>query len=173
MDWTRLGRVVITGHRDHTSAVCSDLQVDAVPLAGPAAVAHFLWGDDDPGNGAHPRDVTAQSPLPLPGGYRVSYLRLAPGSQTDYHTFIRDTFGNNADQQHPGFHRTPTVDISVVVQGTLRLELDDGTVDLEAGAVVVQNGTNHRWSNVGDDEVVLATVMLGTPASAPPVSAQG
>lgn len=164
MDKPRTGRVVVTGHRgsDHASVVYSDQRADAVPLAGPAAVAHFLWGHDDPSGGEPAPDEVAQSPLPAPGGCRVSYLTLAPGPQEGYHTFIQDTFADQADPERPGFHHTPTVDIVVLLNGKLRLELEEGTVDLEPGDAVIQNGTNHRWSNVGDDDVVIATVMLGT-----------
>jgi quercetin dioxygenase-like cupin family protein len=40
--------------------------------------------------------------------------------------------------------------------------MDDGDpVTLGPGDAVVQNGTRHRWTNVGDGPVVLASVVLG------------
>jgi hypothetical protein len=47
-------------------------------------------------------------------------------------------------------HRTNTVDYSIIWDGKMWLELDDGkTVHLERGDVVVQNGTRHAWRNKG------------------------
>ena len=44
----------------------------------------------------------------------------------------------------------------------MRLELDGGDqAELTAGDVVVQNGTNHRWVNVGTDRVLLVSVVIG------------
>lgn len=48
-----------------------------------------------------------------------------------------------------GFHRTGTLDYLILIHGRLRLELDEGTVDLEPGDVVVQRDTNHAWRNPG------------------------
>lgn len=70
---------------------------------------------------------------------------------------------------HPGdVHTTPTVDIGVVVEGSLELALpgeagiDDGvTVVLAPGDVVVQRGTAHRWRALGEAPARLVSVMIG------------
>jgi quercetin dioxygenase-like cupin family protein len=59
-------------------------------------------------------------------------------------------------------HRTPTTDYEVVLEGTIGLELDDGTeVVLGPGDVVVQNGTRHRWHNRGDTIARMFAVTVG------------
>jgi len=50
------------------------------------------------------------------------------------------------EPENPGMHTTDTIDYGVVLSGRIVLELDDGaSVELEAGDVVVQNGTRHAW----------------------------
>ncbi|HVW32225.1 MAG TPA: cupin domain-containing protein [Acidimicrobiia bacterium] len=169
MEHLNLGRIVVTGHRpDGTAVVVEDGGRPAVPLAGPAVSAHFLWGRD--GVPTFPDDGSAtagESPFPLPGGCRVSYLRLAPGANEAYHGFVAAALGDLADPTEPGFHRTPTLDVVFVVAGTVTLELDEGhRTDLRPGDVVIQNGTRHRWHNHGDAEAVIASVVLGANTAA-------
>jgi uncharacterized cupin superfamily protein len=47
-------------------------------------------------------------------------------------------------------HRTESIDYGIVLEGQIVLLLDDEEVVLEAGAVVVQRGTIHAWSNRTD-----------------------
>ena len=55
----------------------------------------------------------------------------------------------------PGCDRAPSgpttnLDYDFVLEGTVGLELDNGTeVTLRPGDIVVQNGTRHRWHNRG------------------------
>ncbi len=50
------------------------------------------------------------------------------------------------EPDHPGMHRTDSIDFVYVVSGRVIMVLDDDkTVDLEAGDTVIQNGTRHGW----------------------------
>lgn len=55
------------------------------------------------------------------------------------------TYGRGG--RHPMMHRTETVDYAVILEGELTMLLDDEDVQLKAGDVVIQRGTNHAWSN--------------------------
>jgi uncharacterized cupin superfamily protein len=44
-------------------------------------------------------------------------------------------------------HRTRTVDYAIIMSGEIDMMLDDSTVHLKAGDVVVQQATNHAWIN--------------------------
>ncbi|EXJ69939.1 uncharacterized protein A1O5_07012 [Cladophialophora psammophila CBS 110553] len=48
----------------------------------------------------------------------------------------------------PLMHRTQSLDYGVVLEGTIEMELDDGSVTLlKRGDIAVQRGTNHAWRN--------------------------
>ena len=75
------------------------------------------------------------------------------------------------DATEPGMHTTDTIDFEVVLDGTIVLELGDGAeVALHPGDTIVQNGTRHRWKNVGDKPARLALFICGAVHSAVPAS---
>jgi uncharacterized cupin superfamily protein len=57
-------------------------------------------------------------------------------------------------------HRTRTIDYVVVLQGEIDMLLDDSTVHLKAGDVMVQQGTNHAWVNRGTEVCRIALVLV-------------
>ena len=69
----------------------------------------------------------------------------------------------------PRNHRTDSIDYAVVMSGEIDMELDDSTVHLKAGDVLVQRGTIHNWVNRGSEPCVIAFVLI----AADPVTAGG
>jgi mannose-6-phosphate isomerase-like protein (cupin superfamily) len=65
-----------------------------------------------------------------------------------------------ASARHPYMHRTDTVDYAVVLEGSITMLLDDEDVELSAGDVVIQNGTNHAWANRGQAPCLMAFVLI-------------
>ena len=63
------------------------------------------------------------------------------------------------DPALPGWHRSETLDLMVVLEGDLVLGLDDGEHPLGAGAAVVQRGTFHRWRVVGEQPCTFLSVL--------------
>lgn len=59
-------------------------------------------------------------------------------------------------------HHTDTVDLDIVLAGTLELRLDDGAHVLHAGEGVVVNGVDHAWA-AGPEGARLSVVFVGTP----------
>jgi len=57
-------------------------------------------------------------------------------------------------------HRTETIDYVVVICGELDMDMDDSTVRLKAGDVLVQRATNHAWVNRGSKTARAAFVLL-------------
>jgi mannose-6-phosphate isomerase-like protein (cupin superfamily) len=53
--------------------------------------------------------------------------------------------------KHPLMHRTRTVDYAVILSGEIDMMLDDTTVHVKAGDVVIQQATNHAWINRGKE----------------------
>jgi len=62
--------------------------------------------------------------------------------------------------RHPGFHKTSSVDYAIVLAGEIYALMDEGEVLLKQGDVLVQRGTNHAWSNRGDQPAYLAFVLI-------------
>jgi quercetin dioxygenase-like cupin family protein len=57
-------------------------------------------------------------------------------------------------------HRTETIDYIVVLAGAIDMDMDETSVKLRAGDVMVQRGTNHAWINRGKEPARLAIVLL-------------
>jgi quercetin dioxygenase-like cupin family protein len=78
---------------------------------------------------------------PPPNGTRFAVITFPPGN--------------------PGrMHRTETIDYVIVMQGELDMDMDDSTVKLKAGDVMVQRGTNHAWVNRGTEVARAAFVLI-------------
>jgi quercetin dioxygenase-like cupin family protein len=60
----------------------------------------------------------------------------------------------------PFMHRTETVDYIVVVEGEIEMDMDNSTVKLKAGDIVVQRGTNHAWANRSSKRARIAVVLV-------------
>lgn len=57
-------------------------------------------------------------------------------------------------------HRTETLDYVIVLSGEVEMDLDDSTVKLSAGDVMVQRGTNHAWINRSSTPARIAFVLV-------------
>lgn len=57
---------------------------------------------------------------------------------------------------HPYMQKTSTLDLCCVLEGEITLVLDTQEVNLKAGEIVVQRGTNHAWSNRSGKPAVIA-----------------
>jgi hypothetical protein len=65
-----------------------------------------------------------------------------------------------------GIHHTDTLDLDVVLSGSIDVVLDDGPHRLETGDSVVITGVDHGWK-AGPEGCTLSVVLLGTPEPAP------
>jgi mannose-6-phosphate isomerase-like protein (cupin superfamily) len=62
--------------------------------------------------------------------------------------------------RHPLMHRTRTVDYAIIMSGEIDMMLDDTTVHLKAGDVVIQQATNHAWINHGKEPCRILFVLM-------------
>jgi quercetin dioxygenase-like cupin family protein len=114
--------------------------------AGPVGVSEVFWTD---GSGLHvgddPDRTTPGFPLEPPAeGISVRVIRMPgipPGTEAD-ETWLRI---DGDDPDVPGMHATDTLDLMVVLEGSVVLGLDDGEHTLGTGEYVIQRGTRHRW----------------------------
>jgi quercetin dioxygenase-like cupin family protein len=61
---------------------------------------------------------------------------------------------------HPHMHRTETIDYVIVLDGEIEMDMDDSTVKLKAGDVLIQRGTNHAWANRSAKPARVAFVLV-------------
>jgi quercetin dioxygenase-like cupin family protein len=172
-------RRVVTGHDANGRAVVmSDGPAPFVHMSDimPGRVSTDIWR-----TGEAPARIVAQAPEPTLGPRRQmpqergTVLRInhyppeseavremtpeasqqafaALGNQT------AATFGKGG--RHPLMHRTETIDYAIVLAGEITMVLDDADVQLAAGDVVIQCGTNHAWSNRSGAPCVIAFVLI-------------
>ena len=156
------GRLVILGQAAGRDAIVADGVTEAVPLAPGGVTAHLLWGRDAPATlpdaGEKP---DCALPFPPTEGFRMSALTIPAGASDHYHAFVVGALGSYADPTQPGTHWTPTVDCIVIHKGEVVLASDEGEAVLGPGDSAIINGNRHRWTNRGDEDVVLFAFQVG------------
>lgn len=141
-------RRVVTGH---DSSKVAKVLIDApatnrkFPPSG--TVSTLIWASDrtpaDNAIGEDAEDMGARmlGTAPPPNGTRFTVNDFPPGN-----TGV--------------MHRTDTVDYVMVLSGEIDMVMDDSTVKLKAGDVMVQRGTNHAWVNRGTEVARVAFVLI-------------
>jgi quercetin dioxygenase-like cupin family protein len=137
-------RRVVTGHDTNGgAAVLSDGTVTNVTSRRPAHEAAVIW-------------TTQGYPVDNDGSEDTSVREI--GSTVRDGTVFRVVFYGPGCA--PRRHRTQSIDYAVVMSGEIDMELDEETVHLKAGDVLVQRGTIHNWVNNGTEPCVIAFVLI-------------
>ena len=103
--------------------------------------AHSLIWETLPGEPLGRDPVPADHDLVFPkGGLQARYVEIPPDALLE--DYMRRGVPGHDER---GFHRTGTLDVLVLLEGRLKLILDEGEADLSPGDVVVQRDTNHAW----------------------------
>jgi naringenin degradation protein FdeH len=144
-------RRVITGHGTKTNSA-------KVILDGPASntktprdgvASTLMWCTDqmpaDIAIGEAVEDMGARilGTAPPENGSRFIVMEFAPGIVSE-------------------MHRTDTIDYIVMLSGEIDMDMDmdEGSVTLRAGDIMVQRGTNHAWVNRSTAPARLAIVLM-------------
>ncbi len=146
-------RRVVTGHDAKGKArVLIDEQVKNVFSHRPGAEFSVIWSTDMlPANNDGSEDPSGKKiGTTIEGGSVFRVVSFGPGVA-------------------PRNHRTDSIDYAVVMSGEIDMVLDDETVRLKAGDVLVQRGTVHNWINNGTVPCVIAFTLV----SAKPVEIDG
>ena len=170
-------KVVVTGHDDDGKAVFTDDRPQQTLVASgfPGLINSPLWTQETVGPlPSVGRPDSRGAFFPPDGGLRFFILTIAgedrdqPGraptsEQLDEAEELFPGLFTSMEPEPPGMHRSDSVDLIVILSGTVVLELDDAEERvLSAGDAVVQNGTRHRWRNESAEPVSLAITMIGT-----------
>jgi mannose-6-phosphate isomerase-like protein (cupin superfamily) len=171
-------RRVVTGHDSEGKAVVAEdtLVEPIVADLLPGYEFHRLWGHDDkrtfPDDGSPPPAVNY---FPSTDGSRFAVFTVPPPPAPRLPEDAADLAAGMADMEEklpgmlahmepdePGMHTTDTIDYLFIASGEAILELDDGAeVVVHTGDTVIQNGTRHRWRNVGSEPCVIVVILIG------------
>lgn len=141
-------RRVVTGHdRNEVAKVVMDGPATNAKYPGTGVVSTLIWSTDetpaDIAVGERPEDYGARllGTQPPANGSRFAVIDFPPGA--------------------PGrMHRTESIDYVLVLSGEIDMDMDDSTVHLKAGDVMVQRGTNHAWVNRSAAPARVAFVLI-------------
>ncbi|MGH7055684.1 MAG: cupin domain-containing protein [Stellaceae bacterium] len=144
-------RRIVTGHDDAGRAiVLIDETAPKVTAGRPGASVSNVWttegfpADNDGSDDAGARPVGTT----LENGTVFRVIDFAPGVT-------------------PRNHRTDSIDYAIILAGEIDMELDETTVHLKAGDVLVQRGTIHNWVNRSTEPCRIAFILIAAkPATA-------
>lgn len=141
-------RRIVTGHDANNKAkvVIDGLATNKKFPAG-GIVSTLIWSTE-----STPADISVGETF-SDGGTRI--LGTAPPSLGTRFSVQDFPPGNSAH-----IHRTESLDYVVVLSGELDMDMDETTVKLKSGDVVVQRGTNHAWVNRGSQTARIAIVLI-------------
>jgi quercetin dioxygenase-like cupin family protein len=141
-------RRIITGHDSaNVAKALIDGPATNAKYPSPGTVSTMIWCSD-------------RAPAAIPAGTDIEdmgarILGTAPPAKGTRFAVIDFPPGNA-----PHLHRTETLDYVIVLEGEIDMDMDDSTVTLKAGDVMVQRGTNHAWTNRSAARARVAFVLI-------------
>ena len=141
-------RRFVTGHdANNVAKVIMDAAATNEKSSSPGTVSTLIWSTDScpadiaVGEGIEDLGARIIGTAPPANGTRFAVIDFPPGN--------------------PGrMHRTETIDYVIVLSGEIEMEMDDSTIELKAGDVLVQRGTNHAWINRGTEPARIAFILI-------------
>ena len=146
-DYPRIRRVV-TGHdANQTAKVIIDGAATNEKYPDVAMISTLMWATD-----SMPSDIAVGESIEDMGSRT---LGSAPPVNGTRFAILDFPPGNKAVT-----HRTETLDYVIVLEGEIEMDMDDSTVKLKAGDVLIQRGTNHTWMNRSAKRARIAVVLV-------------
>jgi len=141
-------RRVVTGHDEaQVAQVLIDGPATNAKYPQPGQVSTLMWctagAPAEIPIGEKPEDMGARiiGTAPPPSGTRFAVIDFPPGNQ-------------------PHMHRTETIDYVIVMEGEIEMDMDDSSVKLKAGDIMIQRGTKHAWANRSGRRARVAFVLV-------------
>lgn len=168
-------RRIVTGHdAQGRSCIVQDGPSPAVHTVTerPGYRMTNLWATDSSPAATDGTDLveTLSGVLPPRNGTVLRIIDIPPESKdaAERERAMKASFGQlfaDADHapepgQHPGMHKTDTVDYAILLSGELVAIMDTEEVVMRAGDVLIQRGTNHAWSNRSDEPATIAFILI-------------
>jgi mannose-6-phosphate isomerase-like protein (cupin superfamily) len=166
-------RRVVTGHKDGVATVIMDSEATSILQRPnrPGVTLTNLWQVDSIPAKMERHDDPVDGPLILHPPKDGSIFRIVQFDPEDPEVlatldgksaFAEMGAGANVVEgaRHPFMHRTDSVDYAVVLTGEIYMMMDEDECLLKAGDTVVQQGTNHAWSNRGTQPCQIAFILV-------------
>jgi quercetin dioxygenase-like cupin family protein len=141
-------RRVVTGHDGNGKAI--------VLIDGEAANKRTSQS----GNSSTLMWCTDAMPAPIPLGTQIEDMGARILGTPPPENGTRFTVNDIMPGATAVMHRTESIDYVIVIAGRVEMDLDDSTVTLNAGDVMVQRGTNHAWVNRSSEPARVAFVLI-------------
>jgi quercetin dioxygenase-like cupin family protein len=138
-------RRIVTGHTHEGTAVfVSDNQYETIVIPSGDAAMATIWttttvpADLNDETDGRERDAGTT----LKGGSVIRVVDMLPNASSP-------------------LHRTSSIDYGIVMSGKIELELDNQVFKtVEAGEIIVQRGTIHKWRNPSNEEICRIVFVL-------------
>ncbi|MDX2481101.1 MAG: cupin domain-containing protein [Desulfuromusa sp.] len=167
-------RRVVTGHDESGKAtVIMDSDADCVLQRPnrPGVTLTNLWQNDRTPAAMELHEDPVKGPLVLHPPKNGSVFRIVQFDPEDPEVLAKlDGASAFAEMgaaanivegaRHPFMHRTDSLDYAVVLTGEIVMLMDEEEYLLKAGDTVVQQGTNHAWSNRGTEPCQIAFILV-------------
>ena len=161
----------MTGIVDGVDVIESDGVAPNSVALGPVGVSEVWWSEGADRRVTDPVDRTSPGfPLEPPAGGASARIIRMPGLAPDVDPDDAWLRVEHDDPAMPGMHATDTLDLMVVLEGSVLLGLDDGERVIGPGEYVIQRGTRHRWRAVDADGWTYFVAMLRPDPTARPVA---
>ena len=163
-------RRVVTGLDDRNHATVLFDTLMPLQTVAPCIKATNFWITD-----SYPPSLTKEDPSGRPIGtappdngtkFRVvEFAPLDPDSEAKLppemiQKAITNSPAKGIPVKHPLMHRTRSLDYAVILSGEIDMMLDDTSVHLKQGDVIVQQATNHAWVNHGTQPCRILFVLM-------------
>jgi quercetin dioxygenase-like cupin family protein len=139
-------RRVVTGHDGQKKAKIIHDSIATNVSQRPNAASTTIWCTD-----------SVPVELPLSGGDELGDRLINSGTPPNgTRLMVMDLFPGC----HGALHRTDTLDYVIVLEGEVEMLLDESSVTLRAGDILIQQGTIHAWTNRTESHARLAIVLV-------------
>jgi len=163
-------RRVVTGLDDRNHATVLFDTLMPLKMVAPGIKATNFWITD-----SYPPSLTKEDPsgrpigtAPPDNGTKFRVVEFAPLDADSEAKLppemiekgITNSPVRGIPVKHPLMHRTRSLDYAVILSGEIDMMLDDASVHLKQGDVVVQQATNHAWINHGAQPCRILFVLM-------------
>ena len=167
-------RRIITGHDENGRSIISIDGPPARSIGEDVGGLFEIWNTD--GSDIISSDSTDRADediilSPSKGGTKFRYFQINPMPEGVSNEMMQEIAADAFEKigashhridtsKHPAMHKTETIDYIILLKGDVTLILDEEEVDLKPFDVVVQRGTNHAWTNNGNEPALLIAILV-------------